>query len=881
MRWLKTFAYHLRSTVRRGRVDAELQDELRFHVDGQTDAYMKGGLPLEEARRAALRTLGGFEPVKEACRDTDRIPWLETLVQDVRFAIRTFRRRPGFALSALTVLAFGIGSSTAIFSVVNGVLLTPLPYRDPGRLVRIFGTWEHGAREGISPLDFVDYRDRNTAFENVAAVTNSTPLLNLKTSGDPEQIPSQAVTSAFFSTLGIRPLVGREFRRDEEQWHGPHVAILTYGLWQRRFGGDPKVVGGPLTINGVPYTIVGVVPAFFNFLGSAELFTPVQPNPVPEMRAARIFIMIGRLRAGVDAVRAQDELDVLAGGLRAAYPKFNNGWSATAAPLTNEVVRDVKPALLMLLAAVGLVVLMVSATVAGLTLAQAASRRTEIALRLSLGASRGRVIRQLMTESLTLAVAGGALGCAVGYWSVQVLKQFGPVGIPRLAGVTVDVRVLAFTLIVTSIMGVLFGLEPAWRAGRVHLAESMSGGGRAVTRAIGLRDALVLAEVTISVVLVLGAGLVIRTLLRLEHTNPGFQTTNVLTTRLALPGPKYSDGTGDKLTTFWYTATERIEAIPGVASAALTSELPLGGMNNPTPKTATTDDGDPYVLYLRSVSPNYLGAMQIPLREGRMFSSDDRRGTPRVVVINEQFQHDVFGTQNPLGQKLTFNFQERAEKDNYQATIVGVIGNVHHASLATPAFREAYLPVAQSPLANYDLVVRTHVDPNSIATALRQAIWSIDSDQSIGPVRTVEQVVDLGLAQPRFRGLVLGAFALVALVLAAAGLYGLLSFLVAQRQREIGLRLSLGASPGSVLWLILSKGMALTLGGVCVGWVASLGLARGLSRVFSSLVAGGGWADPLVLLIATSVLLFAAFAASYVPARRATRLDPIQALRMD
>jgi len=878
MRWLKTFVHQVRSTVRRGHGEAELQDEMRFHIERQSEEYIKAGMPPEEARLAALRTLGGLEQIKEEVRDTDRIPWLETLAQDLLFAMRTLRRRPGFALSALTVLAFGIGSSTAIFSVVNGVLLTPLPYRDPERLVRVFGAWQHGSREGISPPDFADYRDRSTAFESVAAASNSTPLLNLKAAGKPEQVPSRAVTSAFFSTLGIQPLVGREFRRDEEQWGGPHVAILSYGLWQRQFGGDPAVVGGALSINGLPYTIVGVVPRFFNFLGSAELFTPVQPNPVPEMRESRIFVMIGRLRAGVDAKRAQEELDVLAGRLRKAYPKFDQGWSAKAAPLTNEVVKDVKPALLMLLAAVGLVILLVSANVAALMLAHAASRRTEISLRMALGASRGRVIRQLMTESLTLAIVGGAFGCAVGYWSVQLLKRFGPVGIPRLGDVSIDVRVVAFALIVTTLIGVLCGLEPAWRAACVNLAERMSGGGRTVTRAVGLRDVLVVAEVTISVVLVLGAGLVIRTLLRLEDTNPGFQTTNVLTTRLALPGAKY---TGDQLTAFWYAATERMEMIPGVASAAITSELPLGGMNNPTPKTATTAEGKAYVLYLRSVSPNYVNAMQIPLREGRMFSREDRRDTPRVVVINEQFRREVFGGRNPVGQRLTFNFQERAEPANYQAVIIGVIGDVRHSSLASPPFREAYLPVAQSPLSNYDLVVRTKVDPKSIASALRPAVWSIDADQSIGPIRTVEEVVDLGLAQPRFRSIVLGGFALVALVLAAAGLYGLLGFLVAERQREIGIRVSLGATPRSVLWLILSKGVALTLGGLCVGWIASLGLARVLSGVLSSVVPGGGGADPLVFLLATCVLLSVAFAASYIPAHRAARLDPIQALRVD
>jgi predicted permease len=877
MRLIFRIGRRLRSLIRRGELETELSEELSFHIERQTGENILAGMTPEDARRAALYELGGVEQIKEECRDMRRTQWFEAALQDVRFGVRTFRKRPAFTLSVLAVLACGVGSATAIFSIVNGVLLTALPYRAPGDLVRIFGAWEHGSREGISPPDFADYRQRSTSFESLAGASISTPLLNLKAAGDPEQVRSRNVTAGFFSTLGIQPILGREFRQEDETWKGPTVAILSYGLWQRQYGGDGSVVGRLLAINGVSYTVVGVLPPFFNFLGATDMFTPVQFTPAPGMRSARILIAIGRLKPELDLRRAQSELDALGGHLREEYPQFDRGWSARAAPLTDEVVKDVRAGLEVLLGAIGLVILLVSSSIASLMLSHAAGRRPEISVRMALGASRGRLVRQLITESLLLALSGGAVGCLLGYWGLMLMKRLGPASIPRLAEVTMDLRVLAFAFTVSVLTGLAFGLEPALRAGRLEIGEALKAGGRAVTKRFGMRGTLVVAEVAVSVVLLIGAGLLIRSLIQLENVNPGFQAANILSARIALPGSKYSDRVGAKATAFWHEAIRGVEAIPGVEGAAITSELPLSGLNNPTPRTVTAPGGKPHHVYLRSVSPGYWNVMRIPLRAGRRFNPDDRRTAQRVVVINEQFRRDVFGDRDPIGQRLTFDFQERQETENYQAVVVGVTGDVRHTSLATPPFREAYLPVDQSPLFNYDLVVRTRAGARSIAGDLKKAIWSLDRDESVGTLRTVDEVVDGDLAQPRFRGYVLGGFALMALTLSAAGLYGLLSFLVTQRNREIGVRMALGALPADVFRQVMSQGLGLTAAGLAIG----LAIAVAAARFLSTLVYGIGSADPFTFLSAAAVLLAVAFFASYLPARRAMSLNPVDVLRSE
>jgi putative ABC transport system permease protein len=773
----------------------------------------------------------------------------------------------------LLILTIGIGSSAAIFSVIDHVLLTPLPYRDPQRLVRIFGVWEHGSREGVSSPDFDDYRHRSQLVETVAAAGNTTPLVNLKATGEPEQISSRNITAGFFSTLGVVPVLGREFLREEEAWQGARVAILSFGLWQRQFGGDTSVVGRSFSINGSPYTVVGVLPRVFDFLGSVDLYTPLQSNPVPEIRGIRTLSMIGRLKNSVDLHQAQSEFGAIARSLEAENSRFDRGWSVSLAPLDTEVVKDVKLALLMLLGAVALLLVLVSANVASLVLSRSAARRAEISLRLSLGASHARIVRQLLTETSILALAGGAGGCIFAWWLVGLIKRGGPPTIPRLAEVAVDGRVLLFAVAVSILVGIVCGLEPAFRARR-HVVGSIAGT-RTFSERAGIRDGLVVMEVAISMILLIASGLLIQSLWHLEQMNPGFRSQDVVATRLAVPTAKYRDATGQKLTAFWDETVRRVEGVPGVAAAALTSELPLGGLNNPSARLATTTEGNSYLLNLRSVSPRYAAVMRIPLLAGRFFSSDDQLQSPRVAVISSEFQKDVFGDLNPIGQWLMFNFQNRQETENYRARIVGVVGGVRHVSLGLSPFREVYLPVAQSPLSNYDLVVRTRTGLSIASGEIRRTLRELDSDEAIGGIRTLDEVVSGGLAQPRFRGYVLGMFASFALLLTAAGLYGLLSFQVTLRFREIGIRVAIGATPSTIFVMILARGMRLVASGVALGLVGALLVVQ----LLSSFVFDVRPTDPTTFGGAILVLAVVALAAEYVPARRAMRLDPIDALR--
>lgn len=875
MRMIRSLIRRLALLLRRRQADRELADELHDHLARALEHNIAGGMTPEMARRAATLQLGGVEAVKDETRDADRVQWLHSMSQDVRFALRTLARRPVFTVGVLAILGVGLGATTAIFSVVNGVLLTPLPYRAPDRLVRVFGTWEHGSREGVSPPDFTDVRRSNTSFESVGGIANSTPLVSLQGAGGPEQIATRAVTAGFFATLGITPIIGREFRIDEEAFTGPRVAMLSHSMWKDQLHGA-DVVDHAVSINGLPYTVVGILPPFFNFVGAGDVFTPVRSTPVPLARGVRNLIVVGRLKPGIDIRQAQSEMDVLATRLERDNGEIDKGWAVRLAPLTDDVLRDVRSALLMLLAVVGLVVLLMSANIASLVLSQASSRGNEMAVRMSLGASTARVMQQLITESLLLALAGGAVGCALAAGGIQLIKRFGPSTIPRLPAIGVDGQVLAFVFIAATTMGLLFGLEPAWRASRHDLADLVHGT-RSATRRTRIRDVLVLVEVAVSVILLVGSGLLIRSILNLERVDPGFESHGVLTARLAVPGGKFADPTGDKLSAFWRDFVGRLATLPSVTGAAITSELPLGGLNNPSPRTATTGEGKPYLTFLRSVSPSYAGVMRIPIRSGRFLSANDLRTTQRVVVINDQFEKEVFGGRNPIGQTLTFNFRERRDTVDYQAVVVGVIGSVRHVNLATPPFREAFLSFEQSPLNAYSIVLRSSADPAALAAPLRSLVSSVDAEQSIGQIKTLPALVDLGLAQPKFRGYVLISFACFALILAAVGLYGLLSLMVAQRTREIGIRSALGASSSEIAGLVFSTGMRPTVVGVVVGTVASAALAR----LFTTLVFGVSVWDVVTFTTAPFVLIVVAVLASCMPAHRATRIDPAIALRAD
>jgi putative ABC transport system permease protein len=791
------------------------------------------------------------------------------LFQDIRYALRGLFRNPLFAIFALAILALGIGTSTAIYGVVNTVLLKPLPYSEPNRLMRVYGAWEQGSREGISPPDFVDYRARTHAFESLASESNYSPLLNISGIERPMQVHGRYVSAGFFKMLGVTPVAGREFQPSEEVWKGPKVAMLSDGLWTSLFGRDRSIVGQSITMNNALYTVVGILPPFFDLGGFSDIYVPMQTNIEP-MRGFRSQIVIGRLAPGVEIGQARAELENLASGIEREHLDVDKSWHTIVLPLGNEVVKNARPALLTMLASVCFVVLIVAANLANLMLAQALGRRGELALRIALGSSRWRLARQLLTESFVLSCLGGILGCLVAIGLTGLVRRLGPSSIPRLSLLRVDADVFLFALAVSIGMALFFGAVLVLRFSSISLGEALKQGSRNIGAGLGrMQTGLIVAEIALSLVLLIGAGLLLRSLSQLQQVDPGFRTTNILTTRVALPFAKYNDE--NKLANFWHEALTNIANLPGVEGEGIVSELPLSGLNNPTPFKAKAPSGLSYSTYVRSVSSDYLKVMDVPLREGRYLTAEDRRDLPKVIVINDVFKHDVFGDSSPIGKTLTFQF----DGPPYEATVVGVVGSVHHTSLAVTPFREVYLPLDQSTLVSYSLVVRTAGDPQSLASAVRQAIWSVDRDQSIGPFLTMQQVISDGLVSPRFATFVLASFSIVAMVLSALGLYGVLSYLVSQRTREIGIRMAIGANHSQIMSLIFGKAARLTVLGLLIGGAG----AFVVTRFMSGLLFGVKSVDPLTFLVGPLLLAGISFMASYIPARRALLVNPVVALR--
>ena len=590
---------------------------------------------------------------------------------------------------------------------------------------------------------------------------------------------------------------------------------------------------------------------------------------IESMRGFRSQIVIGRLASGVSVDQAQAEMDTLAKHLEKDHLDQNKGWHAIVLPLGNEVVKNFRPALLTLLASVCFVVLIVAANLANLMLAQALARRTEISVRIALGSSRWRLARQLLTESIVLSSLGAIFGALVAVGFTGLVRRLGPSSIPRLSQLNVDARGLLFALAVSVSMGLFFGVLLVLRFGSASLGDALKQGSRNIGLGLGrMQTGLIVAEIAFSLVLLIGAGLMLRSLGELQRVDPGFRTANLLTTRVALPFAKYNDEF--KLAGFWHQALSNVANISGVAGAGIVSELPLSGLNNPTPFKATAPSGESYATFVRSVSPDYMKVMDVPLREGRYLTADDRNGKPPVVVINDVFKREVFGDGSAIGQHLKFQFD-----GPYEAVVVGVVGSVHHTSLADQPFREVYLPLDQSTLVSYSLVIHTAGDPQAFTGQVRQAIWAVDRDQSIGPFLTMQQVVDDGLVSPRFGTFVLAVFSALALVLSAKGLYGVLSYLVSQRTREIGIRMAIGASRSQILRLILGKATTLTGLGLLIGATG----AFAVTRLMSGLLFGIKAVDPLTFLLSPVLLAVIALTASYIPARRAFLVDPVRALR--
>jgi putative ABC transport system permease protein len=805
---------------------------------------------------------------------------MESLWNDLRFGLRSLRSAPATTAIALLALALGIGANSAIFSVVNGVLLTPLPYPRAERLVLIFSSNpKHGfPRFSASGPDFDDWHRQSRSFDGLAAISNGN--VNLTGRGEPEVLAGGRVTADFFHVLGVRPLAGRFFRPDEDSPAGRHVAVLSQGLWQRRFGGDPAVVGQSLLLDGESYQVIGVAPPGLDFPRKRDLWVPLGMTVDKDSRGAHYFSTLGRLRDGVSLAAAQAEMKGITARLEQQYPDSNTGWSAVVLPLQEVQVEKVRPALLVLSWVVGAVLLIACLNVANLLLARLAARGREIAVRTALGAGRGRLVRQLLTESVLLALLGGLLGLLLAYWGTKALVALNPAALPRPEAVGLDGRVLAFTLVLSVAAGLVFGLFPALHDPGTGLHDALKEGGRAVAggrRGRLARQGLALVEVALAVVLLVMAGVLLRSFARLSTVDPGFQPAGVLAIDLSPPDKKYPEP--EQLALFYRTLLDRVNALPGVSRAGCLMPLPLSGGNaflifsvhgRPAPRP-----DEPSSAAVRWTSPGAFTALGIHLLRGRLPDERDTRDKPRVAVINRTMAEKIWPHEEALNQQITFG--DSTDPKTQWMTVVGIVSDVKQGSLADQPQYEVYSALFQSPQSPVTLLARTAGDPLALAEPIRQAVREADPDLPVFKVRTMESVVAESLAQNRMSTVLLAIFAALALILAAVGVYGVISYSVAQRTHEMGIRMALGAKRGDVLGLVLRQGMLTVVVGLAVG---ILGAAYA-TRALSGLVYGVSTTDLATFLIVPLALAAVALLANYVPARRATRVDPLVALRQE
>ncbi len=803
---------------------------------------------------------------------------MEGLLRDLRYGVRTLFKNPGFSAVGVLALTLGIGANTAIFTVVNAVLLRPMPYEDSGRLVFISERSPQLEGMSISYPNFLDWREQNGCFENLGVYRRDSFTLALR--DGPEQIVGAMVSADLFSALRVNPVLGQLFSSDDDKPGGEAVVVLSYGLWQRGFGGDPDIVGRKLTMSGKPYTVTGVMGVDYAFPSRADLWVPVGPqysNPGWRNRGNHPGLFgIARLKAGATLQQARAEMNTIAERLEQQYPQTNAGCRLTINPMLDTFVRDIKPALFWLFGAVGFVLLIACANVANLLLGRAAVRQKEIAVRGALGASRVRLVRQLLTESVLLALAGGALGLLFAAFGVKALIAINPDAIPRSREISLDLRVLGFTLAAAVLTGVVFGLAPALQASKPGLSDALKEGGRGSTGVVsqGLRRVLVVFEVAISLILLIGAGLMIRSFYRLYQVDPGFNVNNLLSVRITLPRAKYPEP--PQRLAFFRELIQRAASLPGVEAAGGATGLPLGNNGNQTsfwivgqPEPAPGQSPLAEVVY---VSNDYFRTMNIPLVQGRTFTDQDTKDAPAVMIIDALFAKRHWPGQDAVGKQVKFG------GDGPPATVVGVVGRVRMEGLEDDSGRvQAYFPYLVTNWDTMSIVARTAGNPVSVANAVREEVLAIDQDQPIYNVKTVEQLRDEAVAPRRLNMLLFGVFAGVALLLAAVGVYGVMAYSVAQRTHEIGIRIALGASGGDVLKLVMRQGIVLALIGVSIGLLGAFVLTRWMR----SLLFGVSAADPMTFVSLSLTLVSVAMIACFVPARRALKVDPVVALRCE
>jgi predicted permease len=876
MNFLNQIKARLAALFRKRELDAEMDEELRSHIELRTQANIEAGMNPEEARFAALRQFGWTESIKEDCRDQRGVSWLESLVQDIRYGARQLRKNPGFTAVAVLTLALGIGANTAIFSFVNAVLLRPLPFKNPERLVMVFeNNPERGSRKNAVGAPVLgEWRSRSQSFEGLAACESDDSILT--GGGQPETLPTASLSANIFTLLGVKPLLGRGFLPEEETFGNHHVAILSYELWQRRFGGDTKVVGQSITLNSESCEIIGVMPPHTFFPdGDAQVWRPLAFSPSQlSQRHNHHYSVYGRLKPGVSLAQANTDMELVASGMAEADPQ-NKGWGAEVFPLQEIMAGDSRSILLVLLGSVGLVLLIACANIANLLLARAADRSREFAIRSALGAGRRQIIRQLLVESLTLAAVGGLGGLLLGQAALRLLVQLSPPNLPRLwEGVPLDWTTLAFTVGITLLTGLVFGLAPALQTAKATLTTELNDGSRGNSgdhHRRRIRAALVVSEMAVSLVLLIGAGLMIRSFERLLSQPLGFVPEHVVTMNIGLPSKSYP--VNAVRARFFDQLLARSRTLPGIDSAALVWGLPLGeakaNITVAIPGAPKPAPGESVSAGYSQISGGYFGTMGIPVLRGRDFSDADRSGSPAVVIVDETFVknfklgNDAVGKHIGVGDGTT------------DAEIIGVVRDVKRLDIAQSPQGEMYRPFRQNCWGSMELVLRTRRNPADVLRAVRAEVDGLDKNLPIQDSRAMTQLVASSVADRRLSVQLLGGFSGIALLLAAVGLYGVLAFTVAQRRREIGIRMALGAQRADVLWLVLCQGMAMVMAGVVIGLLGALALARLLGGLLFDIKPN----DPVTFAIVPLVLAATALLACWLPARRAARVSPMEALR--
>ncbi|HET7620227.1 MAG TPA: ABC transporter permease [Vicinamibacterales bacterium] len=882
MRHLRT---RLRSLLRRDRLEQELDRELQFHIDMLTDQHVREGMAPDAARRAARQSFGAIDAIKDDVRDTWLSRLFETGVQDVRYGLRNLRRNPGFALVVILTMALGIGANTAIFSVVNGVLLRPLPYTDAGELVVLRqGPGDTIANDiGFSYKDIVDYRGARSLSDVVEFHDMWFILLGRS---EPERLATGVVSANYFDVLGVRPLYGRGFVDADDRPGAPAVLILSNHYWQTAFGGDPTVIGRVFRMNDRPHTVIGVLPPVPGYPVPVDIYMttsscPFRSSPrMIESRQGRMMTAFARLRPGVTVKKAQADLDILTTHLAQTYPDDypREQFHASATPLNDDLTRNFRPTLIILLATAGFVLLIVCASIANLLLARMVRRERELAVRAALGANRRRLLRQLLTESLLLAVTGGLLGLALAATTTRMLIAFASRFTARASDITIDPTVLIFTLALSVLTGIIFGSVPALTA-KLDVAPALKDGTRATHGSHGLRSALIVGQVAVSFMLLIAAGLTLRSVLKLQSVDPGFRTDNILTMRIDLNFSKYPASLGQearsaKMAAFWARLEERFAAMPGVVTAAGGGTFPLNERGafstglliegHPLPPGVQP----PQVAY-HIATPDYFRTIGQPLVAGRPFRASDTLASDGVVIINQSMARHYWPNDNPIGKHVA-----GAADDPEWLTIVGVVADARDRLDQAPV-DEAYVPLQQSPLLSTNWMVHSNLPVEQMIRQVKAAVYSLDPDQPVHNFRTLAEVRSETLAPPRLTATLIGIFALLALVITAAGIAGVIAFSVNQRTQEFGIRMALGARRASVLGMVVRQGLRL----VAIGLVIGLAGALALTRLLAQLLFEVQPTDTLTFLAVSTVLLMVAVLACFVPARRAASVDPMVALR--